>query len=382
MIANHRIGSDSQEQRIDSLEKEIERSDQRVAALKKLVDDLQRENNDLAKNADRQNKIRKKKNPEVGRIYEYVRVSHDDSVKSGLGIEAYIQSFETWISLAEKEGNLKGRKRGVTGWEGGWKFINPDGTVAKTKEELKNSIRTKAGDVRADGIFLDLSISARNIELHRRPAGSLLLSTVRNGDLIVVPNMERGFRSTRDFLNTQEMLRSMGVTLMLLSPMIDMSTATGQMLSTMLAGSAEYDSSMKSERNRLAYRSKALRGDKDIIGWKDRGKPDWLERLLLNEVIYRHEALGIALNVRLMDDLEVMIAAYEDRAPFPRGGSGRKKRRLGSSAEKAIGMYKHAKLHGDNLLKGCPEKIANKFYGSQTNAERRLAHRSKAERRI
>ena len=60
MIANHRIGSDSQEQRIDSLEKEIERSDQRVAALKKLVDDLQRENNDLAKNADRQNKIRKK----------------------------------------------------------------------------------------------------------------------------------------------------------------------------------------------------------------------------------------------------------------------------------------------------------------------------------
>ncbi|RZT23133.1 recombinase family protein [Fictibacillus sp. BK138] len=80
-----------------------------------------------------------------------------------------------------------------------------------------------------------------------------LLSTVREGDSIVVSKLDRYARSTKDALTIIEELEDKGVSLVVLNmggDKLDTSTSMGKLMVTMLSGIAEFELSLIKERQR------------------------------------------------------------------------------------------------------------------------------------
>jgi DNA invertase Pin-like site-specific DNA recombinase len=55
-------------------------------------------------------------------------------------------------------------------------------------------------------VFVERGVSG-GLEFNSRPEGSKLLEVIQSGDILIFPKLDRGFRSTRDALNTLHFLK-------------------------------------------------------------------------------------------------------------------------------------------------------------------------------
>jgi len=55
-------------------------------------------------------------------------------------------------------------------------------------------------------VFVERGVSG-GLEFNSRPEGSKLLGVIQSGDILIFPKLDRGFRSTRDALNTLHFLK-------------------------------------------------------------------------------------------------------------------------------------------------------------------------------
>ncbi|AYV85887.1 MAG: resolvase [Solivirus sp.] len=94
-------------------------------------------------------------------------------------------------------------------------------------------------------VYCDSGISAK--EMTKRPALLQLLEDAKKGEVIIVSDLSRLSRSTKDSLTILESLREKGVQLCCLNPDIDFTTSTGMFTFTILAAIN------KMERERIAY---------------------------------------------------------------------------------------------------------------------------------
>ena len=97
--------------------------------------------------------------------------------------------------------------------------------------------------------FVDEGVSG-NKELRSRPQGCGLDVALKEGDAVVIPKLDRGFRNLRDILNTLEVWERRGITLHLLDVQVDTSTASGRLFLHMMAAMAEFERSRTVERIR------------------------------------------------------------------------------------------------------------------------------------
>ena len=111
-----------------------------------------------------------------------------------------------------------------------------------------------------EGVFIDSGVSAyEKSALDTRPAGGRLILTADPGDTVIVSRLDRAFRSVKDFLDISQQFLQDGVRLVVCSPMIDFGTAAGNMLGSVLASFAEFESRRKSERIKDALAAKKRR---------------------------------------------------------------------------------------------------------------------------
>lgn len=99
-----------------------------------------------------------------------------------------------------------------------------------------------------DKIFKE-KISGRALD--NREQFNKLLETVTEDDTVVVTKFDRFARSTKDALNTIELLNQKGVALVVLNMggnELDTSTSIGKLMITMLSGIAEFEADMIRER--------------------------------------------------------------------------------------------------------------------------------------
>jgi DNA invertase Pin-like site-specific DNA recombinase len=88
-----------------------------------------------------------------------------------------------------------------------------------------------------------------------RPALREALAYCREGDVFVVTKPDRLARSTGDLLKIVSDLKGDGVTVRILSMDIDTSTATGELMLTLLAGVAKFERELMLERQRAGIRA-------------------------------------------------------------------------------------------------------------------------------
>lgn len=145
-----------------------------------------------------------------GRIFIYLRVSHRDSVASGLMAQmdiakAYMQSLIA---------------------------ANPDLTFVKD--------------------FCDPAQSAWKHDLKNRPSGGAMCDMLQPGDHVVFATLDRGFRSIKDLANTIPDWQDRGITAHFVGEGINLADVGGRMLAMSIVQFAQWEAEITSARNREA----------------------------------------------------------------------------------------------------------------------------------
>src|SRR6187399_1444676 len=134
----------------------------------------------------------------MGKVYGYLRVSHADSVESGLGLKGQKQTIRQWYKM----------------------------------------LRMRDKKLEWAGILRDLAVSAYSKVLVARPAGRELNSRLEEGDHVIFAKLDRGFRNTMDCLRTIAMWQARGVTVHFVDLQLNTSTSMGKMMLTIMAALA------------------------------------------------------------------------------------------------------------------------------------------------
>src|ERR1044072_7961305 len=87
--------------------------------------------------------------------------------------------------------------------------------------------------------FRDPGVSGRS-KLLQREGGRQLNARLRAGDHVIISKVDRAFRSTEDCLQTVQLWLDRGVHVHFLDMGMDLSTAIGKMMLTILAAVAEW----------------------------------------------------------------------------------------------------------------------------------------------
>jgi DNA invertase Pin-like site-specific DNA recombinase len=82
-----------------------------------------------------------------------------------------------------------------------------EGDSLETQIKQVTSYASSRGlDLDESFVFIERGVSG-GLEFNSRPEGSKLLEVIKSGDVLIFPKLDRGFRSTRDALNTLHFLK-------------------------------------------------------------------------------------------------------------------------------------------------------------------------------
>lgn len=158
----------------------------------------------------------------MGRTYIYARVSHRDSVESGVSIPTQVESAERYREIM--------------------------GLPALGNEP-----------------YCDEAVSGWSKALKSRPAGGRLWNILRRGDHVIMTRMDRGFRSVKDFAETASRWIDSGINVHFCDQRFNLTSANGKLLAHILAAFAQWKSDMISERTKLGLAKAAKREKKRAV---------------------------------------------------------------------------------------------------------------------
>ncbi len=122
-----------------------------------------------------------------------------------------------------------------------------DSLESQVKQVLSYSL-SRGLELNENDVFVEKGISGGS-EFNSRPEGSRLLESLKSGDVLIFPKLERGFRNTRDALNTLHLLKEKGVTVHSIDLGGDVTgNGVGAIIFTILSAFASF------ERERIASR--------------------------------------------------------------------------------------------------------------------------------
>ncbi|WP_151705249.1 recombinase family protein [Nitrincola alkalilacustris] len=108
-------------------------------------------------------------------------------------------------------------------------------------------------------VFVDEATSGA-VAASKRKGFSELISYVREGDTVVIYAIDRMGRNTIDVLNTVELLKEKGVSLVSLREGFDLSTSIGQAMLTMMAALAQLERENIKERQMAGIKKAKAEG--------------------------------------------------------------------------------------------------------------------------
>ena len=122
-----------------------------------------------------------------------------------------------------------------------------DSLESQVKQVLSYSL-SRGLELNESDVFVEKGVSGGS-EFNSRPQGSKLLEIVKSGDVLIFPKLDRGFRNTRDALNTLHLLKEKGCSVHSIDLGGDVTgNGVGAIIFTILSAFASF------ERERIASR--------------------------------------------------------------------------------------------------------------------------------
>jgi site-specific DNA recombinase len=139
---------------------------------------------------------------------------------------------------------------------------NPEGSIRNQEDRLRHAVEYKNrygsfGEIK--GVFVDAGISAKNM---KRPQLQELLRAIRAKeiDLVMVTELSRLSRNTRDFIEMWDMMRDHGCQFTSLREDFDTTNAAGELVIFQLMNLAQFERRQTSERVQANLHARAVRG--------------------------------------------------------------------------------------------------------------------------
>jgi site-specific DNA recombinase len=139
---------------------------------------------------------------------------------------------------------------------------NPEGSIRNQEHRLRAALDYKNslgrfGDLK--GVYTDAGISAKDM---KRPELQELLRSIRNKeiDLVMVTELSRLSRNTRDFIQMWDMMREHGCRFQSLREDFDTTNAAGELVLFQLMNLAQFERRQVSERVEANFQVRAARG--------------------------------------------------------------------------------------------------------------------------
>ncbi|MFN9068124.1 MAG: recombinase family protein, partial [Bdellovibrionales bacterium] len=139
---------------------------------------------------------------------------------------------------------------------------NPEGSIKNQEQRIREYIKLKNmvepfGEVVT--VFSDPGKSAKDMN---RPGFQKMLSAIRSHDIdmVVVTELSRFSRSTKDFTMLQEFLDEQGCKFVSLRENFDTSGAAGSMVMNLMASIAEFERRQTAERISNSFLARSKRG--------------------------------------------------------------------------------------------------------------------------
>lgn len=128
-------------------------------------------------------------------------------------------------------------------------------------------LRVSTGEQRPDrqidglqGLCDEYFIETLSAVSRRRPVYEAVISALKHGDMLVIWDLDRAFRSARDALNELAALDKRGVGFIIASLNIDTATPEGYFVYTIMSGLAEFERRMLSRRTKQGLAAARARG--------------------------------------------------------------------------------------------------------------------------
>lgn len=226
-----------------------------------------------------------------GRIFMYTRVSHATSAQSGLGMLA--QS----TALADYANELMS--------------IHP---------------RLSLGEM-----YSDMAESASQKTWASRTQGKQLFTALRDGDHILVYNLDRAFRNVREMLNVLDSLQKRNITVHFVNERFDMSSPEGKLVATIAGAFAEMETMLTKARTKEAKafavaNGKFLGGHNVPPFWRRIFFFEKNKLVLDRQQIAQFRCIRFLMNscgmtqIGALHRMEEMLAKRENRKPIPLSG--------------------------------------------------------------
>lgn len=183
-----------------------------------------------------------------------------------------------------------------------------DQSCVRQKDELKRFAERAGYEV--SGIFMETGSGVRVDRAERRKV--MALAQAREIDAILVTELSRWGRSTIDLISTLQELESYRVSLIAITGMtFDLATPYGRMLATVLAGIAEFERDLISERVKSGLAAARARGK--VLGRQkgQRPKSDRLAPKVLALVAEKRSYRWIARDLGISKNTVAAIVQRE-----------------------------------------------------------------------
>ncbi len=139
---------------------------------------------------------------------------------------------------------------------------NPEGSIRNQEDRLRHAVTYKNshynfGEIK--GVYIDAGISAKNM---KRPKLQELLAAIRAKeiDLVMVTELSRLSRNTRDFIEMWDMMREHGCQFTSLREDFDTTNAAGELVLFQLMNLAQFERRQTSERVQANFLARSARG--------------------------------------------------------------------------------------------------------------------------
>ncbi len=187
-----------------------------------------------------------------------------------------------------------------------------DQSCVRQKDELKRFAERAGYEV--SGIFMETGSGVRVDRAERRKV--MALAQAREIDAILVTELSRWGRSTIDLISTLQELESYRVSLIAITGMtFDLATPHGRMLATVLAGIAEFERDLISERVKSGLAAARARGK--VLGRQkgQRPKSDRLAPKVLALVAEKRSYRWIARDLGISKNTVAAIVQRDQVRP-------------------------------------------------------------------
>lgn len=108
----------------------------------------------------------------------------------------------------------------------------------------------------------ELHVEKLSATAKSRPVYERIINSLNSGDIFVIWDLDRAYRSAKDALNELDRLRERGIEIQIASIQVDTSTPHGMLIYTFISGLAEFERRLLSERTKQGLAAARKRGQR------------------------------------------------------------------------------------------------------------------------